>query len=235
MCSWASHLRGEKEHFNSARNRLNKHLQRLTQVSLGLPWNERNLWDGVSGACSGTIFSNPFEVCVPRGQISLVLATLSFYLKHEGNNIYHSNKGASSLSSLLTSSVSRHVRPSPALTNRWIQAHLEVESFIEELITDPDFTITSEGAPVICHKTHTHSHGLTCIERSLQCAERWLWRLQEKLISKESTRLLEGPPKSSIMLTHSWGKSAGQKERVTIIGQILQRPCQNLGELRLRP
>lgn len=77
-----------------------------------------------------------FKSVFPRVKTSLVLAKLSFY---------HSNKGANSLFSPLPflSSTSRQERPFPMLINRWIKAHLEVESFIEKLITDPDFTITS--------------------------------------------------------------------------------------------
>lgn len=88
----------------------------------------------------------------PRVKTSLVLAKVSFYLRHKGNNSYHSNKGANSLYSLLPflSSASRQEHPFPVLINRWIKAHLEVESFIENLITDPDFVITSRDAHIIC-------------------------------------------------------------------------------------
>lgn len=85
-----------------------------------------------------------------RAKITLLSTKLSFHmalyvLRHKGNNICHSNKAANSLSSPLSflPSASGQGYPSPMLINTWIKVHLEVESFMEKLITEPNFTITS--------------------------------------------------------------------------------------------
>lgn len=155
----------------------------------------------ISGLFSPILFKSVF----PRVKATLILAKLLFYLRHKGNNIYHSNKGTNSLSSLLLflSSASRHEYPFPVLINKWIKVHLKVECFIEKLITDPDFTVTSQDALIICHKIRVKPPGFTWLERSLQSPVRWLWRLEWKLNSRESIRAWEGPPKISITMTHT--------------------------------
>lgn len=120
---------------------------------MSLTWNDRNLLGGVVGSLvpiPGLFSLILFMPVFLRAKITLFSTKLSFHmalyvLRHKANNICHSNKAANSLSSPLSflPSASGQGYPSPMLINRWIKVHLEVESFIEKLITEPNYNYQS--------------------------------------------------------------------------------------------
>lgn len=142
----------KKEHFQQSQKQVKRtSMKNHTGITeLALEWEESAGW-GLLCLFQDCFLQSFKSLCFQELK-PLVLAKVSFYLRHKGNNSYHSNKGANSLYSLLPflTSASRQEHPFPVLINRWLKAHLEVESFIENLITDPDFVITSRDAHIIC-------------------------------------------------------------------------------------